>query len=125
MSIVRRCLALLLASIGFMALPARAETADVLVDADQFACLAERIRMVPADPQGVYVSIRTCRTTGPKIMRHLVPPPRRLDANGVESLLFLRAWETRCIRANRNQLARITAPAGSGRLRLNLKACGQ
>lgn len=105
--------------------PAVAQGAPILVDADQFRCLAEKISLVPAEAKGVYVNIRNCRGGGLRVVRHLVPPPRQLDSEGVESLLYLKPAQLRCISKHRRKLDRITQPAGNGRLRLMLDPCGR
>lgn len=105
--------------------PTMADEQPVIVDADQFNCLVEKIGKIPKEKNGVYVNIRKCRAGKIKIVRHLVPPPRRPDASGVESLIYLKPSQILCIVKNRKAVNRITEPAGPGRLKLKLDPCGK
>lgn len=115
----------LICTATLVSIPLRANEPPVLVDADQFKCLVEKIRTIPLENKGIYVNIRNCRNGGLRIIRHLVPPPRQPDASGVESLLYLKPAQVKCIRKNSTAVARITDPAGLGRLRLKLNPCGR
>lgn len=123
--IAARLLAITALIAGFGAAPATAQEAPVVVDADQFHCLSEKIAQVRSEPKGIYVNIRNCRSGGLRFVEHLVPPPRQVNEAGVESLLYLKPAQIRCIARNRRTLDRIAAPAGPGRLRLKLEPCGR
>ena len=97
----------------------------VIVDEAEFRCMAQKVKQVPSEPRGVFVDISRCRNGGPRIVRHLVPPPPSSSRTGVESLLFLKPKHLKCIAQFRRDLAKITEPAGPGKLKLRIDPCAK
>jgi hypothetical protein len=102
---------------------ARSKPVVLLVDRDQFDCLAEKIDAVPKESRGVFVDIRDCRQRGVKILRGLITPPRPVDPSGLETVLFLKPDQVQCIRKNRRTIGRIATAIAGGRYTVKLEPC--